>query len=404
MSGNYLLETNAPASKLVFLDSRDADLLKRKPNGEYFTTDLSYTFADLLVVPEHVDTLLSVHSATIPHSFYTIREFVNDAITFQLELLGVVTTEEVFVPPGNYDAPALAAEVQTLMGNGVVVTYNTNLLKLIFSLTTDCKITFLNSPTSDNFKQSIYSELGLLANDDIYFQRVGAVQTATYPAPPPLTGLLCPNAVDIRAATHNMHLRTDLTTTATIDSSTKNYSTILCRFPVSGTPGGVMNIGHMQHQALIKISTLKHLKLSLTDDRNRLIDLNGLNWSIALLFCFAYEKKPIQQLGREERRFISSVHDRHLLKERVASHKKKQRVKVNANELTQTRNESNQWWTQTRKEGGNKISIGAGTDGDARGGGGTGGGGHGSGAEGVHPGGGGTQPATTPAVQPSTEQ
>ena len=125
-----------------------------------------------------------------------------------------------------------------------------------------------------------------------------------------------PNCVDLRAGLHSLHLRSSLTTTAAIDSMTNNYSSVLCRLPVNDVlPGEVIYANHSGHQSLVKTKSVKHVILSLCDDRNRLIDLNGLHWQVAITFHFVYAKRAIPELGKEERRLITSVHDRGLLKE-----------------------------------------------------------------------------------------
>jgi hypothetical protein len=114
-----------------------------------------------------------------------------------------------------------------------------------------------------------------------------------------------PNCVDLRAGLHSLHLRSNLTTTAAIDSQSNNYSSVLCRLPVNDAlPGGVIYANHGGHQSLVKTKSLKHVVLSLCDDRNRLLDLNGLHWQVAMTFHFVYSKKAVPELSKIGRRLM----------------------------------------------------------------------------------------------------
>ena len=65
----------------------------------------------------------------------------------------------------------------------------------------------------------------------------------------------------------------------------------------------------------------------ITDDRNRLLDFNGLNLQLAIQFDFVYSKKAIEPLTNIESRLIRHTDDRNLLKDNKQELKKVKKKK-----------------------------------------------------------------------------
>ena len=86
---SYVLDGRAPASKVIYIDTRDVV----KSGGRFMSTDIdgnpitSY-FKFLLKTHLEVDNahemLMSLHSCSIPYSFYNIRDGVNDFLDFEI--------------------------------------------------------------------------------------------------------------------------------------------------------------------------------------------------------------------------------------------------------------------------------------------------------------------------------
>ena len=55
----------------------------------------------------------------------------------------------------------------------------------------------------------------------------------------------------------------------------------------------------VSHEALIHTAGIKHIEIRLTDERNRLLDLNGLHTQIAIKFRFV---NTMYLLGRSRTR------------------------------------------------------------------------------------------------------
>ena len=67
---SYQLQENAPPSKVVYVDSLDRDRSLTFRDGLGLSSHFSYTFTESIPIPENIDCLISLHSASIPYSFY----------------------------------------------------------------------------------------------------------------------------------------------------------------------------------------------------------------------------------------------------------------------------------------------------------------------------------------------
>ena len=78
---SYVLSANTPPPIIIHLDSRFATTyLENDVNGRAKTTNFIYVMKEPLTVPDHMNLLISLHTATIPYSFYNVRSGVNDKI------------------------------------------------------------------------------------------------------------------------------------------------------------------------------------------------------------------------------------------------------------------------------------------------------------------------------------
>ena len=92
------------------------------------------------------------------------------------------------------------------------------------------------------------------------------------------------------ASVRSLYVRSNLTTSSVLDSAVGGgFSSILARIPIDVDSGGVITISPSDgsvHKLYIKVKDITIIGLRLTDQRNRLIDLNGLDWDISLQFDF----------------------------------------------------------------------------------------------------------------------
>ena len=357
---SYQLEGNAPPSKVMYIDSKDADIFLTYKNSLPLTTHFQFTFNDSVNVPSNVDTLVSLHSASVPYSFYNIRDAVNDVIDFRFgtyvgadeatreaNFLANSVVSSVEVPEGNYNITTFLAKLKYLLENDIktnsvfapvgnpditfdfrYVRYNQKCI-LSFSLsqmtTGDYKFQFLID-TGTNSGRSVGGLIGLRKVDNQSFfihgtdgvdrvvgcpaeYRSGIIDS-TIPQNEDM--FMTPNCVDLQQSIRGVYVRTNINTMNTLDSQSKNFSKILGRVPINVNAGGVLFLdpANSTYKSLINVGSIKVLQIRLTDERNRILNLNGLNFQIALQFDFIYREKPIPELTSLERRLISHHSER----------------------------------------------------------------------------------------------
>ncbi len=107
--------------------------------------------------------------------------------------------------------------------------------------------------------------------------------------------LVSDNIADLNGSVHALYLRTNLPVLSTMDSLTGSQSNIIAKIPINTGPGGIIfhEPRDSLHKSLIHTRAIKALEIRITDDRNRVVSLNGLHFSIALLLEFVSIRKNI---------------------------------------------------------------------------------------------------------------
>ena len=122
-------------------------------------------------------------------------------------------------------------------------------------------------------------------------------------APP--TFLVADDVADMNSAIRSLFIRTNLSSQSVLDSFIGGgFSNIFCRVPLNDEPGGTLRIEPRNgdiHKLLLKTKTITSVSITLTNQRNRIIDLNGLNFdiSIKLDFVAVRDLPPPPNLRRE---------------------------------------------------------------------------------------------------------
>tara|TARA_Y100001937_G_scaffold36481_1_gene52275 strand:- start:4005 stop:5066 length:1062 start_codon:yes stop_codon:yes gene_type:complete len=287
------------SSKILYIDSRDADsyLATKIENDTSFdlTSYFQYILKENIEVPLHQRALISLNSATIPYSFYNIRLGINDVLSAKATNTnsGLSLELEHTIPAGNYTALTLADNIKSFMNNtlqksGHNITYVFEMLfdsdrqKYIYSATTTeahpIQIEFL---FQDEDLLSPHIEMGFPAVDVSF-------TTSS-------DDLLSTNVIDINGSIHGVYIRTNLVSTGTLDSQSKTFSNILARIPINVQSGGIIFAvpSNQTHKTLVDIRSINTLTIRLTDERNRILDLNGLHFQLSVLVDFINAEKPI---------------------------------------------------------------------------------------------------------------
>ena len=293
-------------SIIIHLDSRFAThKLENDSNGYPLTTNYTYTLTEGLPIPDSKMCEVSLYTATIPFSFYNVRD-INNKFTIRIlvdvggDIPELVEHTETFtIKPGNYSATALknqftilqkAATNNDIKNLDFTITYQREYIKFNFAMNKD-----LSNLISLQVKFDTCASMFGFKKDNIYHTFTGANLSRT------LDSEIC---VDISDSIHGLYIRQNLASKSTLDNEAGTFSNILARIPINTNPGGIIfhNPANSTHRALTSIQAIQTIGIKLSDDRNRAIDLNGLNWQLSLMITLVDKESVMPELTKLTRR------------------------------------------------------------------------------------------------------
>jgi len=311
---SYILQSNAMSSKILYIDSRDASsYLAQKTKKNYDGTDIvvdltsyfQYTIKEKIEVPLNQRCLVSLNSATIPYSFYNIRDNVNNILVIKatnLSAVGVFKEIAFPIPEGNYTAYTFAEVIEDVI-NGTAIQDATLAILFKFSMDYDTDLGMfkytIERRTEDSVNQQIklefiftagtinqtpHIEMGFSGKEDI-----GWILQTTGTA----VSIYSTNVIDMNGSIHGVYIRTNLVSNGTLDTQSGTFSNILSRIPINVASGGIIfaTPNNATHRSIVDIRSIDTLTIRLTDERNRILDLNGLHFQVAISLDFVYAKR-----------------------------------------------------------------------------------------------------------------
>jgi hypothetical protein len=303
---SYTLSSGNMASKILYVNSEDASqYLATKLNSDGTTSPLNcyfnYTLKESIEVPANQRAIISLNSATIPYSFYNIRLDVNDTIDLRLTNVNQGTTytpDPIVITSGNYDVYSFAEfiinklSIQPYQNPAQSIEYD---FTMTFS-TDSQKYTYTlipkNSSAGDVLKLELLFNTGINTLKKPFIElgfRVRDVEIISNQDP-----VISDNVVDMNGSVHGVYIRTNLVSNGTLDSQNGVFSNILSRLPINVNAGGIIfaTPNEASHKSIVDLRSISQLTIRLTDDRNRLLDLNGLHFQIAIEINFIYAMRP----------------------------------------------------------------------------------------------------------------
>lgn len=332
-------ETETPASRVLYINSDNATT--RYNNSD---TDFEFVLEEPIVVPTHHAILASIYSAEIPYSFYNFEIGRNTLLDYQISGFGApanyvsVGGRDVFnftpaggcfrfiLPAGNYTpyqlASTLSAGILTAPGGVPCLDIKYNSIKQKFEFVcivpgVRCTLGLQNGLFSgldgDDINEEIGFDLNNIQGDPFVELALGAPPfpwNNGYTRPPlvvpgvgidinngpfPIqTYLLADDVADMNSAIRSLFIRTNLSSQSVLDSFIGGgFSNIFCRVPLNDAPGGTLRIEPRNgdiHKLLLKTKTITSVSITLTNQRNRIIDLNGLNFDVSIKLDFVAVK------------------------------------------------------------------------------------------------------------------
>ena len=368
---SYSSKASNQGSKVIYINSRDADVyLEQNEFGEDLHTNFLFNLTEKLVVNPNQSALISLYSATIPHSFYNVRAGVNDKIVFDIEWethdpspVVYSDTYTIQLDDGNYNTDELIRRIiygndpetadegrfpeseyigfkdlKFTDGTAGGVPLNThfihnsaelsiryervanvvrfqldaknntlvNYVKVKFNWATAPTIGYNTTGSTTELANALLGFSGKVdyPNNDTQVSPEGdwAVAFARTPSTssyPERAVLQSQQVIDLNDNIHGLMLKSNLVSSGTMNSKASVFSNILARIPITsldnattesgtGRQGGMIyyNPSTSTHQNLVYLRAVDIMGIRLTDDNERTIDLNGLDFQVAILIQF----------------------------------------------------------------------------------------------------------------------
>jgi hypothetical protein len=209
--------------------------------------------------------LYSLISATIPYTFYGLNKF-NDKLDVRETIAGVVKpVRTISIPHGNYDAYSFAKKLTSLLNTATIeyaITYSKISNKFIIYTVkpgTSAEFLFTSGP---NKKIHCHSFLGFPDDFDVIIN-----------TQPLETGMITMNDI------YHLQIKSDLGNQNVITSD--SIDNILDIIPITPSPMSFIYYSpNVPTKYLLSQSNLQSVKIELTDNMNRPIDLNGIPFVI----------------------------------------------------------------------------------------------------------------------------
>lgn len=216
------------------------------------TCDCNFSLP-MIELPSQHYIYISVQNAVIPYTFYNINS-ANNQLSYTVT--GYLQ-QTLIIPPGNYNALQLG-QVLTSNMTGFTVTYNS----------INNRYTIVNS-TSDftiNTASTALALLGLQKQTSIASVNKSIVSIYNI-------CLLSKQCVCVQS---NL-------LTGNINNTSKSEGNILVSIPVVGQPYGLITYFNYNNiRANLYTNTISLINIRLCDQRNTLLDVNGVDWSMTL--------------------------------------------------------------------------------------------------------------------------
>ena len=333
-------ETDTAASRVLYINSKDATTFFNNNQSDFI-----FTLEEPIVVPDHHSMLMSVFSAEIPYSFYNFRVGVNCRLDYAVTAFGTPadydangfldltspTSNTLIIPEGNYTATELAQTISDGVvspgpANPLEVKFDSIRLKFSFRcIIANLRITLAmknGAATGEDMNEELGFDLINVSGDP--FVELNAAGTQWFngfsnpPAVPPGVGvdtvfngpffnapgyfLFGDDVVDLTNSIRSLFLRTNLSTSSVLDSHIGGgFSNILTRVPINADPGGIIKIEPTNgdvHKLLLKVKSITDVAITLTNQKNQVINLNGLTFDISLKLEFIADKELTPEPNR----------------------------------------------------------------------------------------------------------
>jgi hypothetical protein len=272
-------------NRLLDIYSKDAvnrDMATSLKGTSHFTLNI----ADPIVIYDDEVAFVSVRHAEIPVTFYQIGpHYGNHIIYFTVLRPNAAWSGQQYitVPAGTYTADEYCLKVEALLKlNGMMIEWagvtgdgDANYVDFSFDQNTLHFIISVNFGTIRvKFQFPLMVEAGLVLGFDSTAESGEVTDTND------LVGQYAGNVIPLPM----VWIRSNLNRRTTYSSRSNGYSNVLDRFPVE-VHGTVIQYSNTDaiNRSVLRQNVINSLELMVTDDRGKVIDLNGADWSVGIL-------------------------------------------------------------------------------------------------------------------------
>lgn len=286
---------------------------------------------------------MSVFSAEIPYSFYNFRVGVNCRLDYAVTVFNTpadydangfldltpAAANTLVIPEGNYNAVELAKVISDGVQaagpiNPLEVKFDPIKLKFSFRcIIANLRVTLAmknGAATGEDMNEELGFDLINVDGDPFVELNAAGKEWFNGFSNPTLGGggapvagagtdtirngpflvepayfLYADDVVDVTNSIRSLFLRTNLSTTSVLDSHIGGgFSNILTRVPINAEPGGIIKIEPTNgdvHKLLLKVKSITDIAITLTNQKNQVINLNGLTFDISLKLEFIADKE-----------------------------------------------------------------------------------------------------------------
>lgn len=254
---------------LISLNSKYA---KRYINGS--TSNCEF-FLPVIEIPSQHYIYLSIANGSIPYSFYNIDDNNNNLVLFSelpTSTGGSYNVSNTFnIRKGNYNSSQLVNYMNQQFSTNTINTdpsYN-----ITFSISYDIITNKVTISSSFNFyfgQESTCLELFGFSKTDIYNSVINSNQVITSTN---CVNLLSKSCICI----HSNLLTGNISTNPAVFDNT-----ILTQIPVSTPPYSLITFSNQNARSCLYTNTISYINIKLTDQDNKILNLNGCHWSMTL--------------------------------------------------------------------------------------------------------------------------
>ena len=241
-------------------------------------TNLIVILPITIEIPEHSICEMTVVSAEIPLSFYNISLALQNNV-FSYYISGNPTLQNITIDDGNYTVDSMIFVINDSQSY-FTMTYDETFNKILITLI---------SPAYD---------LILLYGVNNYNNQLFGVYSNQL-----ITSVDYLNGVVNLASVHSLNIRAGLGIGSTISTSNSN-SDIIQKVPLQVNPYGIIihNSNNYIQKNYIKSGVIKSFNLSITEQNQKLLDLNGCVYELSMLFKIIPDDSYISEEQRNNRR------------------------------------------------------------------------------------------------------